>query len=101
VGVLRIDGDLLSSKILHAANRIGRNHVVFRPTVAELGQVNKILVVFCPAGVEVVVVAGNQINVTIFKASTALSRPSSGLVLTRRLFFSHIPACSASTQNGA
>ncbi len=41
--------------------------MVFRPTVTELGQVNKILAVFRPASVEIVVVARNQIHMAIFE----------------------------------
>ena len=57
MGVFPVDGDLLSSKILHAADRIGHDEMVFRPKVTELGQVNKILVVFRPPSVEIVMVS--------------------------------------------
>src|SRR5262249_40249530 len=39
----------------------------FRPAVTELGEVDKILVVFCPSSVEIVMISRNQINVAVFQ----------------------------------
>ncbi|SRR6266404_2366113 len=41
--------------------------MVFRPKVTELSQMDKILVVFRPASVEIVMVSGNQIDVPVFQ----------------------------------
>src|SRR5215510_8060520 len=41
--------------------------MIFRPAVTELGEVDKILVVFCPSSVEIVMISRNQIDVAVFQ----------------------------------
>src|SRR5262245_2518281 len=67
MGAFPVDRDLLSSEIVHTTDRLGHNEMVFRPAVTELGEVDKILVVFCPPRVEIVMISRNQIDVTVFQ----------------------------------